>query len=199
MTMGEMEMPVVLAWKRPDRVRVETTIQGLTRIQAFDGEVAWGYMPFAGQVAPERMPAEAVGQMQNMADFDGPLVNWQEKGHRLEMVGPDDAAGEPAWKLKLTRQGGEESFLWLDAETFLEVRQAATRSMGPDEIEVETVVGDYREVDGLLLPHAMEIRPVGGPPGAPSQTVTIESYDLGAEIPDSEFAFPAEPEGDEGG
>src|SRR5262249_33898403 len=48
--MGQgMEMPLVRYAKRPNKMRVEFTFQGMTGVQAFDGTSAWGVMPFAGK------------------------------------------------------------------------------------------------------------------------------------------------------
>ena len=58
-------------------------------------------------------------------------------------------------------------------------------------MEIETSVGNYKQVNGLMLPHSLESRLKGAPAGAGGQTITIESYELGPALEDSRFAFPA--------
>src|SRR5437773_8409745 len=48
------------------------------------------------------------------ADFDGPLVNYQAKGNRVEYQGVEQIEGSDAYKLKVTRPNGDVSFYYLD-------------------------------------------------------------------------------------
>ena len=40
-----MEVPFSMVFKRPLQMRLEFTMQGMTAIQAYDGETAWSVMP----------------------------------------------------------------------------------------------------------------------------------------------------------
>src|SRR6185436_5197535 len=54
MMMGPgMEAPIVLEQKRPGKRRIEFVVQGMTGVQAFDGERAWSLLPFMGKTDPE--------------------------------------------------------------------------------------------------------------------------------------------------
>src|SRR5688572_29198534 len=56
MTMaGGMEAPFTFQKKRPDKIKIEFVVQGLTGIQAFDGSTAWALMPFTGSKDPQKM------------------------------------------------------------------------------------------------------------------------------------------------
>ena len=63
----------------------------------------------------------------------------------------------------------------LDAEYFVEFMVEATREVQGSEVTMSTVLGDYKEVDGLLLPHAIENR-MGG------QTTMTLMIDTGASV-----------------
>ena len=52
---------------------------------------------------------------------------------------------------------------------------------------MSTVFGDYKEVDGLLFAHSMEMSFAGNPAG---QVITIENMELNVEIDDARFAMP---------
>src|SRR5437899_11655558 len=47
-----LEAPLVLEHKRPNSVRFEITLQGLTAVQAYDGKSGWSIMPFEGKKDP---------------------------------------------------------------------------------------------------------------------------------------------------
>ncbi len=87
MTVGPgMEAPFVMEQKRPNLMRMEFTLQGMTGIQAFDGKVGWQLMPFSGRKDPEPMAEDALKQAQEQADFDGPLIDAKAKGNTVELV-----------------------------------------------------------------------------------------------------------------
>lgn len=189
---GGMEAPFVWQWKRPNKLRLEFTFQGMTGVQAYDGQTGWMIMPFMGSSDPERMPEDQLADIREQADFDGELVNWKEKGHQVELVGKEKIEGTDAYKLKVTKKNGDVSYVFLDAEYFLEIRGEGKRTLRGQEVEFESSVGDYKEVGGLLIPHAMSSRAKGMPGG---QTLTFSKVELNVPLEDSLFAMPAAEKG----
>lgn len=186
---GPQEAPFTLYWKRPDKVRFEVVLQGMTGVQAYDGAEAWMVMPFLGKNDPEAMTGDDLEQIRQQADMiEGPLFNWKEKGHQVELVGKEPLEGTDAWKLKLTRKGGEVSWIWLDAEAMLEIKTETRRKRGDKEFDIESSLGDYKEVGGIVFVHSIEQRQKGTEQGA---TITIDAIELGVEIDDSQFKMPA--------
>ena len=102
-------------------------------------------------------------------------------------LGKEEVEGTEAWALKVTKASGDEVTLYLDAEYYIEFKSKEKREVQGNEIEFETVIGDYKEVDGLLFAHSMEIA-MGGTPAA--QVITIEQIELGVEIADDRFTMP---------
>jgi len=101
---GAMEAPFVVYRARPKNQRVEFTFQGMTGVQAFDGKSgsSWSIMPFMGKKDPEVMPAEESKMMAEEADFDGILVDWKDKGHKIESLGKEQVEGADCYKVKVT-------------------------------------------------------------------------------------------------
>lgn len=188
---GALEMPFSVEFKKPHKIRLEFTMQGMTAIQAFDGEIGWAILPFLGKTEPEEMAEDQVKQLKNQADFEGVLVNYEEKGHTVELVGQEEVDGTPAYKLKVTRADGDVDYLYLDEEYFVEFKMEAQREVQGSETTIATVLGDYKEVDGLLFAHSMEMS-FGG--GDAQQVITIEKIELGVDLPDERFAMPAKTE-----
>jgi outer membrane lipoprotein-sorting protein len=188
---GAIEMPFTLEFKRPDKLRLEFTMQGMTGIQAYDGETGWSIMPFMGKTEPEEMAEDQVKQLKNQAEFEGVLVNYKEKGHTVELVGSEEVDGTPAYKLKVTRADGDIDYLYLDQEYYVEFKSELKREVQGNEMTITTVIGDYKEVDGLLFAHSMEMSFNGV---ETRQVLTIESIELGVDLPDDRFAMPAKTE-----
>jgi outer membrane lipoprotein-sorting protein len=58
MNVAGTEAPFTITAKRPGKVRMEFTMQGMTGVQAYDGETAWMVMPFMGTTDHPKAPAD---------------------------------------------------------------------------------------------------------------------------------------------
>ncbi len=191
MAMGPgMEAPGVLLQKRGNLARLEFTIQGLTAVQAYDGKSAWQIMPFTGKKDPELMSADEAKEVEEMADIDGPLVDYKSKGHQVEFLGKEKIEGTDAYKLKLSLKNGDVVTVYIDADSFLEIKDETKRTVRGTEQVVESSIGDYKEVNGIILPFAVESGVKGS---AEKQKLTISKIELNVPIDDSIFKMPAVP------
>ena len=183
-----MEFPFTLTQKRPNSMKLEFTFNGVTGMQVYDGKTAWMSMPFMGKKEPEVMPPDQAKEAEEQADFDGALVDFKEKGHKVELVGKEQVEGADAYKLKLTLKNGDVRYIYLDAETYLEIKSESKRTVRGTEIEGEGYLSDYKEVGGMMMAHVME----QGMKGQPQrQKFVIEKVELNPEIQDAFFVMPA--------
>jgi outer membrane lipoprotein-sorting protein len=189
MAMGPgMEAPGVLIQKRANLARLEFTVQGLTAVQAYDGKNAWQIMPFMGKKDPEQMSADEAKEVEEMADLDGPLVDYKSKGHQVELLGKEKVEGTDAYKLKATLKNGDVQTIYIDADSFLEIKEETKRTVRGSEQVFESAIGDYKEVNGIIFPFAME----SGVKGSPQkQKLTITKIELNVPADDSIFKMPA--------
>jgi outer membrane lipoprotein-sorting protein len=182
-----MEAPGVFLQKRPDMARLDFTVQGLTATQAYDGKSGWAIMPFTGKKDPEAMTADDTKQMQEDADIDGPLVDYKAKGHQVELVGKEQVEGTDAYKLKVTLKNGDVKFIYLDADSGLEIKEESKRMIRGTEQETESSFSDYREVSGLMFAFAQQSGIKGSPQ---AQKLTIEKIELNVPLDDASFKMP---------
>jgi hypothetical protein len=189
MTLGPgLDAPVIMEQKRPGSFRFELTLQGLTAVQAYDGQTGWQIMPFQGKKDPETMGEDDLKDAQEQADMDGPLVDYKEKGNKVELVGHEQVEGSDAYKLKVTLKNGEVRYLYLDADTFLDIKEESKRTIRGTEREGETVFGDYKEEGGVMMPHSIE---AGAKGSTQKQKVTIEKVEINPVLDDARFKMPA--------
>ena len=161
---GEVEVNGVTApfslWRqRPDRSRLELSILGYDVVQAYDGKVAWWINPVVGAADPEPMPEEFAREVALWSDFTGPLVDYQRKRHRVKYEGKDMLETGEAHKLRVGLPGGGEVVVFIDAESYLEVRRTHTPTYQGKSITVNTYFSDFTAVDGVTIPQT--IRGVG--------------------------------------
>ncbi len=188
MTVGPgMDAPFTMIFKRPNELRMDFTVQGMTVTQAFDGKRGWMVNPMTGSREPQPMPPEALRAIEQQADFDGPLVDYKAKGNTVELQGKDKVDGRDAWKLKVTLKSGDVRFYYLDAASYLEVKVEATTTVRETQIDNEGTLADYRPVAGVMFPHAME----SGPKGSPmKQKMTVQKIEVNIPLDDARFAMP---------
>ena len=195
MAMGGMgiEAPLSITVKRPNKARMEFTVQGMTGVQAFDGETAWMLMPFMGRTDPERMPDDMAKDIMQRADIDGSLVGWEDSGHQVELIGKEETAGTEVYKLKVTKKNGDVEYYFLDTEYFIPIKMELSGEMQGRPAEVETILSDYKDVGGLMFPHSIEVRQKGAPGG---MMITFEQVEVNIDVDDSMFVMPEKEEGE---
>lgn len=174
--------------RRDNKLRTEASLQGLTQVTAYDGKEGWNIQPFQGRRDPQRMTAEENKGLEIQADIDGPLVDWQAKGHKLEYQGLEDVDGTEAHKLKVTLKNGDVQYYYFDPDYFLEIRVISSVKRRGVEIESETDLGNYEQIAGVYVPFSLESGAKGGPKG---QKITIEKAEPNVKLDDALFAFPA--------
>lgn len=196
---GGFEAIVIQENKRPQMARQEFMIQGMTGVNAYDGKTGWKIEPWQGKKDAEQLGEEELKQIQEDADFDGPLVNYQQKGNKVEFVGSEPVEGTDAFKLKVTLKNGDVSYYFMDTDYYVPIKVESKRMVRGAEREFETSLGDYKEVAGVYLPHSFE----SGVKGSPNkQQITFEKIEANVALDDSRFkqpTAPAKPARSEGG
>lgn len=188
MTVGPgVEAPFVMEFKRPNQMRMDITVQGMTVTQAFNGKAGWMVNPMTGRTEAESVPPEALKMMEEQADFDGPLVDYAAKGHAVQLVGKAQVGDAGTYQLRITFKNGDVRHYYLDAARYLEVRVEGKATVRGSEMETEGIIGDYREVAGVMFPHSMESAPKGSPQ---KQKMTVTKVEVNPEIDDSRFQMP---------
>jgi photosystem II stability/assembly factor-like uncharacterized protein len=184
---GGFEADVLQENKRPAMVRQEFIIQGMAGINAYDGKNGWKIDPFGGKKDPETLGEDELKEMIEAADFDGPLVNYKQKGNKVEYAGIEPVEGTDAYKLKVTVADGEVRNFYMDTEYFVPIKIETKRIIRGAERETETVLGDYKSVNGWYLPYSMEM----GRKGSPfRQKINIAKIEANVPIDNARFVMP---------
>src|SRR5947209_11506450 len=184
---GQIELAFLQVNKRPDEVRTEASLQGMTQIEAYDGKEGWKVSPFFGRKDPERMSADDVKALVEDTETGGPLADWKAKGSTVEYLGTEDVDGTPAHKLKVVRKNGDVSFVYLDPDHFLEIRIVTERVRHGAHEEIEMDLGDYEKAGDVFVPMSID---VGLNTSSVKQTVVINNMEANVTVDDRIFYFP---------
>jgi hypothetical protein len=173
---------------RPNLVRETFTLQGMTQVQAYDGTAGWQIQPFGGKKDPELMGEDDLRDLLLDADFDGPLVDYKEKGSTVEYLGHDVVDGDDALRLKVTLKNGDIIYSYLDPDTYIEIRREIQQFIRGSIRDRVMGLGSYKPVAGVMYPFSISQGPKNHPD---EQTVTVLKMEVNVPIDLADFAVPA--------
>src|SRR5271165_6757543 len=174
--------------KRANMIRQDFTVQGMTEIQAYDGSVGWEISPFEGRKDAQLLGEDDMRDLVESADIDGPLVDYQAKGNKVEYLGHDTVDGDDAYKLKVTLKNGDIIYYYLDPDTYLEIKKETQQFIRGSVRETVEELGSYKQVAGVYYPFSIASEPKGSP--GDRRKITIDKLEVNVEIDDSEFKMP---------
>ena len=189
---GGFEALVVQENRRPNLVREEFSLQGMTAINAYDGTIGWKIDPFGGKKDAEALSEEEMHGILLDADFDDPLVGYKEKGNKAELVGTEQIEGTDVYKVRLTLRNGDVRHYYMDTDSYVPIRMEEKRLIRGAEQEYETTLGDYKPVNGWFMPFSIE----SGPKGQDKSTVRYDKIEVNVKLDDMRFSKPLLPKGD---
>lgn len=150
--------------------------------QGLDGEMGWANDPIQG---PRLLGTDEMKQYKQMTQLH-PLARFEENYKKIEVKDRGKINDLDCLHLVFTLKDPERTeHWWVDEEKFL-LRKLSTVITSPlGKLPIETVVSDYREIDGMFLPSKLEI--IQGP-----QKIyfDIEKYEHNVDISPEELAIP---------
>ena len=181
----DTQLPFLIEMKRPRKSRVEIEFANDKAIQVYDGSKGWKFRPFLGRRDVEPYSPDELKAAIMEPDLDGFLVDYAAKGTQVTLEGTEKVEGRDAYKLKLTMKGGQVRHLWVDAESFLDVKGDGTPTRMDGKMRpVEVYFRDYKSVNGLMVPYVLETVVQGN---KKSHKMTVESVVVNPKLDDSLF------------
>ena len=184
----QVQLPFALQIKRPNQSRLEIEFAGKTAIQVYDGTQGWKVRPFLNRDTVEPFTAQEAKAAADTDDMIEALVDYAAKGTRVELEGVEPVAGHDCYKLKLTMKGERIRHVWIDTQSFLDVKVEGTpRRMDGRMRAVWVYQRDFRPVQGVQMPFLLETA-VDGYPG--SHKMVIEKVAVNPRLDDALFTKP---------
>ncbi|HYW94297.1 MAG TPA: outer membrane lipoprotein-sorting protein [Bacteroidales bacterium] len=181
-----MDLPMTMYRKRPNKMRMEAVIQGNKFVQAYNGKDGWAIMPWTGSTDPQPLTDDQVKLLEQEADIEGDLYNWKEKGFEVTLEGSDEMEGTPVYKIKVVKPSGNEYTYYLDKDNNVVLREDARVKVQGTPIESATYYSNFKSVDGMIMPFSIESKMNG----QVTSQITIDSVEVNQDIDDSMFDMP---------
>ena len=184
----QVQLPFTYNLARPNKSRLEIVFNGKTAVQIFDGTNGWKQRPYLNRNDVEAFTAEELKGESEQANLDGPLVDAAAKGNKIAMDGLEKVDGHEAYRLKVTLKDESVRHVWVDAQSFLELRrEGQPRRMDGKMHHVYTDLKDYRKEQGVMVPHLLENTVEGY---RDVHQVVIESVVINPKLDDAMFKKP---------
>lgn len=182
-------LPFVLELKRPNKTRFEITAFNQVAVRVYDGANGWKLRP-SRNGKPDLQPYTPDEQKFAHEEqvIDGPLIDYQAKGVGVSLEGLDEVEGHKAYRLSVRLPSGVSHHMWIDAQTFLDIKYAReTRNAIGQPATVSVFYRNYKSVEGLQIPAIIE---TGVGTTQPKNKLVIEKIALNPPLEDWRFAKP---------
>jgi hypothetical protein len=184
----QVQLPFLLEMKRPNKSRVEVEFAGKTAVQVYDGAKGWMMRPYLNRDDWEPFSPEQAKTQADKWGLEDPLVDYAAKGTKVELETTEPVEGRAAYKLKLTLKNGDVQHVWIDAQSFLDVKvDGAPRRMDGHVRSVWVYQRDFRSVEGLMIPFVLESAIDGY---RDTHKMVIEKVAVNPKLDDSRFVRP---------
>jgi hypothetical protein len=154
----------------------------------YDGSNGWMMRPYLNRDDWEPFSPDQAKEEAGNPGLDGPLLDFATKGTKVELESVEPVESRDAYKLKLTMKSGDVRHVWIDAQTFLDVKVEGTpRRMDGLMRTVWVYQRDFRSVQGLMVPFVLETAVDGY---KDTHKMVIEKVGLNPQLDDSLFVRP---------
>jgi outer membrane lipoprotein-sorting protein len=168
--------------KEPNMMRIDAEVMGMTFTQAYDGETAWTTNPQTGETA--KMPEKETVYMKRQALGNDALLNPKKYGITYNYAGKEKIGEKEYLVLEQTYSDGYKSTIYLDPETYLVYKtKGLTLNQMSVEVEQESILSDYKEVEGMMIPHTI----TSYQDGEEFMTITLTGMSFNTGLEDSFF------------
>ena len=184
----QVQLPFTTEMKRGRKSRVELEFAGKTAIQVYDGSNGWLVRPYLNRNDVEPFTAEQLQSESQSAEIDGYLVDYAAKGNKVELAGVEQVEGKDAYKLKVTQKSGDVKYIWIDSQSFLDVRVSGPqRRMDGKMHNVYVYQRDFKSVSGVMIPYTLETAVEGY---RDTHKTVLESVVINPKLDDALFTKP---------
>jgi hypothetical protein len=151
-----------------------------TVYEGYTGEHGWAMDPNLG---PRLLEGDELTSMQEGASTEGSLRDASMFSERTT-VEETELNGEACYKVRLVWNSGRETFDCYSVESGLRVATETVQSTPMGEIPVVSLLSDYREFGGILMPTRIQQQMMGN-----EQVITFDAVEFD-DIDEERFAPP---------
>lgn len=169
----------VVVLQKPPMFSMSMNAQGMTMVkQVFDGEKALVEQMGQKQVL-EGKDASAMANQGKIA----PELDYLSAPYEIELKGVEDVDGVSCYKVGVVDSEGQKSTEYYSVDSGLKLKAITTVEQGGQKATITNEYKDYKEVDGIMMPHTFK---TSGASPVPME-MKVSKIELNVPIEDSVF------------
>lgn len=177
------KIPVLMQIKRPDKVRMEMTMNAGKLVLVYNGKDGWMSAPWRS-AKPEKLGGKQLDQAIEFLNIEGELHNYKEKGLNAELIGKEVLGDTEMYHIKLTDKNKKSKSYYLDTKEYLIRKVTSGITHRGQNYDQEEIFSEYENVDGITVAMKKEsVSDLG------KITVLYENFSLNEKLKNTLFEF----------
>jgi hypothetical protein len=153
MSINGQNIPVKIIQLNNKGIKVTITVNGMDNYTIQTKDSGWRYLPIQGQTKPEVTPSAVIKETADDLDIQGALINYEEKGHTVELLGKDDVDGTECFKMRMVTKSGLEETLFIDPSNYYVIKSVEKTKASGQEQEQTQMFSNFKKTDsGYVFP-----------------------------------------------
>jgi predicted Zn-dependent peptidase len=155
MTSAKIPIPLKMTdyWIAPATEAQKMEGQGMVFQKSYyDGKTGFTYNMQAGK---KEMTADEMNSKKNSSGLF-PEMNYATNGTNYDLIGIENQNGVDYYVVKIM-EDSSETYDYYNKTTYLKEKTISIRKQGGETMETTNILGDYKDVSGILFPHSMSL------------------------------------------
>jgi hypothetical protein len=116
----------------------------------YDNGTGWKINPFANAPTATDVTGSELVTFKAQASLANNLMDYKNRGHKIELLGAEEVDGAGTFKIKLTgKEDGKITTYFISSTSYLLVKSVAKREIAGTEYDAETYYTELKEIGGL--------------------------------------------------
>jgi len=143
------EFPITVQIINGRAMRTDVDVMGQTITNAYKDGKGWKINPFAGAPTATDATPEELNEFKIQGSLASQLMDYKDRGYKVELLGQEDVNGVKTYKIKLTADDNKTTTYFIDANTYVLVKTIGVRNLMGQEMELETFYSEVKDVGNV--------------------------------------------------
>jgi len=168
-------------------MRTDVEVRGKTINNVYNNGKGWTLNPYTGPATPKEVTGAELLMLKVQASLANNLMDYKNRGHKVELLGREDVEGIKTFKIKLTtKDDGKITTYFINVADYLLVKSIAKREIAGAEYDAETFYSDIKDINGIKF----SMRFMQKIEGQVFQDVKYEKIELNVPLDEKIFEMP---------
>lgn len=172
----------VMELKRPNKVRLELNLGDTNIVKAYDGDTAWK-LSSPSERTPQRMDDRETKELMGQADYDGPFLDYGNKGTQIQVLDKEMLGPSLVWKLKVALKEGRIEYYYVESTGYMVLMREEPAGKNGSLLSRQ-FYRNFQRVENIPFPFT-----VISEPGDSGEPVRLEFDKIEINIPEDDGRF----------